>query len=286
MTSLNNRYPQFKPTTEQGIKLNEPGMKSGMKRSHFLKKKGAKIFKLTDGKMLVRFLPQINQSYFAYSTVLHYIGYDKSSFVCPGAIGQDCLVCEHRNKLFKEDNKDWENYKAQPTYLAHIIHRDHEDQGVQLWPMSEAAIKMFHKKLQGRNGEIRSIDNFDTGRDIEFTRGKLNDKVKFSQILDVEVDEPSVITTDVEKLDGWVKTLEDFAFPDCLNIISKERIRELMFGSTDPDNGPEVGSLDYEEAEVEIESESTTDYHSSEPRSEKPDLSSRLKSIKEAASKI
>jgi len=128
------------------------------------KTSGMTMFEPSTGEHLIEFLPYVagakdphkpgSPTYLVDLFVHRYIGPNEDDFICLSkTYGQPCSICEHRNKLRKQDEPHSEEDKARlkaeiescrpKRYTVYAIwDRDNETKGVQLWVIAHWFVQM------------------------------------------------------------------------------------------------------------------------------------------------
>ena len=122
--------------------------------------------------------------------------------------GETCPLCEVRKALeatgSEEDKKIAKTYKAARFYLARVIDRTKEEDGVKIWRFRhnfkgegelDKMIPLFTKK--GNLSDARE------GRDLILMLGR-GDKNN-TKVTSIMAEDPSILTNDKTKANAWVK---------------------------------------------------------------------------------
>lgn len=122
--------------------------------------------------------------------------------------GETCPLCEVRKALeatgSEEDKKIAKTYKAAKFYLARVIDRTKEEDGVKIWRFRhnfkgegelDKMIPLFTKK--GNLSDARE------GRDLILMLGR-GDKNN-TKVTSIMAEDPSMLTNDKTKANAWVK---------------------------------------------------------------------------------
>lgn len=123
--------------------------------------------------------------------------------------GETCPLCEVEKALkatgSEEDKKIAKTYKAAKFYLARVIDRSKEDDGIKIWRFRhnykgegelDKMIPLFTKK-----GDLSDPRE---GRDLVLMLGR-GDKNN-TKITSVMAEDPSILTNDKTKANAWVKS--------------------------------------------------------------------------------
>lgn len=165
-----------------------------------------------------------------------------------------CPLCKKVNDLFEDANKVKKtdpaqhkaickqaySYQTKTTYIARVIERGHEDEGIKFWRFNKhddgtGIFDMLRQFYDTYKSAGENIFDYTNGRDIQITLTKKvdtdkngNKKEKTGIMLMVDVKQ-SPLSTDEEQIDSWVNDEKDWRdmyrskSPEYLELIANDQ---------------------------------------------------------------
>ena len=204
-------------------------------------KDGIKMYKVRDGKNLIRVLPPTwgdekhPPKHYGYDIFVNYnIGVDDQSYLSLSKmLGKPDPLAEARKEAEADGDKELAK-SLQPTQriCVWLIDRQAEDEGPQLW----AAPFTFDKALinvsfDDDTKEVVYIDDPETGCDVRFYKEGAGLKTKYDASK-MRLMKPGPIHEDQGTQDEWMAFIMENPIPDCLNFYTYDQIAAAFDGTT------------------------------------------------------
>lgn len=194
-----------------------------------------KVYKVKDGKNLIRILPATweKAKHYAFDVYVNYgIGVDNQSYLSLSKMkGAPDPLAEARADAQKDnDEKTAKALMPRQRAVMWIIDRLEEDEGPQLWPAAFTVDKdIVNLCFDEDTKEIIEIDHPEQGCDLRFHKtGKgLNTKYPASKM---KLMAESPIHEDEKLQQEWLNYIEDHPIPDCLMYYSYDHIEKAFGG--------------------------------------------------------
>lgn len=211
-----------------------------------VKSNGARFFKPRQGENTIRILPPSWEGarHYSYEVWVHNeVGPDKQQYLCLAqndrSPEKNCPLCDERHNP-RLSQKDIDTLRPRPRNYIYLIDRSNENEGVLIWSISNQSDKeILSQSLIRRTQEYLPIVHPLDGYDIEFTRDGqgINTRYRGFKVMR----EPSPLCEDRDRLEEWIKLIDDNPIPDILQFFSASHIRNVWHGKA---------GMDEEESEV------------------------------------
>lgn len=202
-----------------------------------------KIYKVRDGKNLVRILPPTWEKarHYGYDIFVNYgIGADNQSYLSLSKMkGAPDPIAEARHEAQKEGEKDLvRKLEARQRILVWVIDRMDEDEGPQLWPMPFTVDKdVASISFDDDTKEVTYIDDPEEGCDLRFHKEGQMLLTKYPPAK-MKLQAPAPIHEDEKLQNEWLDYINDNPIPDCLQFYDYKHIASVFDGQVrdaDPD---------------------------------------------------
>lgn len=196
-----------------------------------------KVYKVKDGKNLIRILPATWEKarHYGYDIFVNYnIGVDNQSYLSLSKMqpGTPDPIADARRKAEKEGDKELAKQLApRQRILMWVIDRMEEDEGPLLWAAPFTVDKAFiDLSFDEDTKEIINIDDPNEGCDIRFYKeGKgLNTDYPAAKM---RILKASPISEDEELQKQWEDYIAENPIPECLNFYDAEHIEAVFDGN-------------------------------------------------------
>jgi hypothetical protein len=191
---------------------------------------GIKMFKPADGDNTIRILPPTwsKPEHFGYDIHVHYgIGPDQQTYLCLRKMkGEDCPICEELDLVKKEGGDEEAEKELRPNkrVLYYLIDREHEKEGVQVWPAPWTVDRdLVGVSQDKKSGAALPIDSPTDGFDITFTKTGAGMKTKYTSIA---VDRRE---SELGK-QSWLDAAVDMPLPETLKFYDYDHIAKAFGG--------------------------------------------------------
>lgn len=224
-----------------------------------------KMFKIRDGKNLIRILPPTwaDAKHYGYDIYVNYgIGVDNQSYLSLGKMkGEPDPIAEAKRQADKDgDKKLSKALEARQRILMWVIDRNDEDEGPLLWSAPFTLDKAIaNLSFDEDTKEVVFVDDPEAGCDVRFYKEGAGLKTDYDSSK-IRIMKASPIHQDQGLQDEWLAFIEANPIPDCLQFYDYDHI------STAFDGQARVESDDDEEGDV-----SPTRRRSSTPTKEPAD---------------
>lgn len=194
-----------------------------------------KIYKVRDGKNLVRILPPTWEKarHYGYDIYVNYgIGADKQSYLSLSKMkGEKDPIAEARHQAQKEGEKELaRDLDARQRILVWVIDRLDEDEGPQLWPMAFTVDKDIASiSFDDDTKEVTYIDDPEEGCDLRFHKEGQGLATKYPPAK-MKLQAPSPIHEDEKLQDEWLNYIADNPVPTCLQFYDYDHIAGVFDG--------------------------------------------------------
>ncbi len=198
-----------------------------------------KMYKVRDGKNLIRILPRTwklqpgQQNHYGYDLWVNYgIGIDNQSYLSLSKmLGKPDPVAEARRDAEREgDEKLARALQAKQRIGMWVIDRMAEDEGPQLWPAPFTVDKDFNiLAMDEDTKDVIYIDDPETGCDIRFHKEGQGLLTKYPPAK-MKIQSPSPLHEDLDLQDEWLDFVQANPIPDCLQFFDYEHIKQVFGG--------------------------------------------------------
>lgn len=198
-----------------------------------------KVYKMRDGKNLVRILPPTwdNPEHYAFDLFINYsIGVDNQSYLSLSKMkGEKDPLAEAKREAERAGDKVLAkalNPRKRPAMW--VIDRQDEDEGPQimLCPMTldTAIVNLSFDAEEGGTGEIINIIDPDTGCDVRFFKEGTGLKTDYDASK-IRIMKPSPLHEDEGVINDWLEYIDQNPIPDCLQFYDYDHINFVFDGS-------------------------------------------------------
>lgn len=223
-------------------------------------KDGCKVYKVKEGKNVVRFLPPTwdNARHYGYDIWVNYsIGSDNQSYLSLIKMKNSRDPLAEAKKLAERDGDEDLAKQLTPKLrvCAWVIDRMAEDEGPQLWPAPYTIDKdVANLCLDEDTGELLEIDNPENGNDLRFYREGSGPLTKYPASK-MKLLAPSPLSEDVGTAQEWLDYITSKPVPSCLMFYDYAHIASVFSGGTadQTEKKPETKPRLREEPEPEPE---------------------------------
>lgn len=227
----------YQPRTAEDIKA-RANYRGGSYDSYI--KPECKMYKVRDGKNLIRFLPATwpKAKHFGISIFLNYgIGPENQAYLSLSKMkGDRDPIAEAKHAAVREgDEKLAKALSANERMLVWLIDRQAEDEGPQWWAMPLSIDKaVANISLDEDTNELSLIDSETEGRDFRFYKeGQgLNTKYPAEKM---KLLSPGALHQDTGLMEEWLQYITDHSLPECLIYYDYEHIASVFNGQSPVD---------------------------------------------------
>ncbi len=187
----------------------------------FIKSK-YKMYKVRDGKNLIRILPPTweNADHYAYNIWVNYgIGVDNQSYLSLYKMKQEKdPLAEGRRAAERDGDKDLVSaLQPRERRLMWVVDRLDEDEGPQLWAAPVTVDKdIISLCLDDDTKEVLWIDDPKKGQDLRFYKEGQGLKTKYPAAK-MKLQQPAPVHEDVELKDEWLGFVQENPYPTPCN---------------------------------------------------------------------
>lgn len=202
-----------------------------------------KMYKIRDGKNLIRILPPTfkGATHYGYDIYVNFgIGVDNQAYLSLSKMkGERDPIAEARKQAEREGNEELVK-SLNPTYrvLMWVIDRQAEEEGPQLWAAPFSVDKSIANLCFDEDTkEILYIDEPETGNDLRFYREGEGLKTRYDASK-MKLLGSTPLHEDDDIKGEWLDYVTDNPLPDTLNFYSYDHISAVFNGSAPEDSSP------------------------------------------------
>jgi hypothetical protein len=198
-------------------------------------KSSTKIYKVRDGKNLIRILPPTwdDARHYGYDIWINYgIGADNQSYLSLSKMkGEPDPIADAKRVAEREgDKKLADALKPRQRIGIWVIDRMAEEEGPQFWPAPFSFDKdLANLCMDEDSGEVLMIDDPVDGRDVRFYKEGQGLKTKYDPTK-IKVLQPSPLSEDERLENSWLEYVQDHPVPSVLNYYSYDHIASVFDG--------------------------------------------------------
>lgn len=237
-----------------------------------------KVYKVKDGKNLLRILPPTwdKAKHYGYDIWVNYgIGPDNQSYLSLSKmLKEKDPLADARRAADKEGDEDvTKALQPRQRIVMWVIDRDNEDEGPQLWGCPVTVDKdLANISVDEDTNEVVLIDSPDEGTDFRFHREGKGLKTKYPAAK-MRLMKPSTLHDDPEVEKQWLDYVQDNPIPECLQYYDYKHIADAFGGSvrTDSDDDDRPAKAKASRSRDEEEDEAPPPRRRAAPRDEPAD---------------
>ena len=198
-----------------------------------------KMFKVKDGKNVVRILPPTweKPKHYGYDIFVNYeIGADNQSYLSLSKMkSQKDPIAEARQAAEREGEEELaKKLRPNQRILMWVIDRNNEDEGPLLWAAPFTVDKAFaNLAFDEDTNEVIFIDDHNKGCDVRFYKEGTGMLTKYDASK-MKLLTAGPISQDEKLQDEWLEYITENPIPDCLQFYSYDHIAAVFNGK-----GPE-----------------------------------------------
>lgn len=195
-----------------------------------------KVYKIKDGKNVIRILPATwdGARHYGYDLWVNYgIGVDNSAYLSLSKmLNEKDPLAEARRVADKRGDEEMAKALAPKNRIGMwIIDREAESEGPQIficpWTVDKDIALI---SVDDDTGEVVMIDDPDEGCDLRFYREGKGRNTKYPAAK-MRLLKPSYLSEDEDQQKEWLEYIAEHPIPDCLQYYTYEQIAEAFGGS-------------------------------------------------------
>lgn len=204
-----------------------------------------KLYKVKDGKNLIRILPPTweKPKHYGYDLYINYnIGADNQSYLSLSKMKGEADPLAEARKVAEREGDEALAKLLRPTQriAMWIIDRQDEEEGPQLWCAPFTVDKAFaNLAFDEDTKEVVFIDDPEEGCDVRFYKEGTGMLTKY-EASKMKIMPAGPISDDEKQQDEWLEFIAENQIPDCLNYYEYDHISGVFDGkvhSKDEDEG-------------------------------------------------
>lgn len=194
-----------------------------------------KLYKVKDGKNLIRILPPTweGAKHYGFDLFVNYnIGADNQSYLSLSKMKNEADPLAEARKVAEREGDDTLAKDLRPTQriAMWVIDRQDEDEGPQLWCAPFTVDKAFaNLAFDEDTKEIIFIDDPEEGCDVRFYKEGTGMLTKY-EASKMKIMPAGAISDDEKQQDEWLEFIAENPIPDCLNYYDYDHISGVFDG--------------------------------------------------------
>lgn len=196
-----------------------------------------KVYKIKDGKNVVRILPKTwegDPNHYGYSVWINYgIGPDNQNFLSLSKMLKEKDPLAEARRIADKDGDEDTSKALNPRQriVMWVIDREDEDAGPQVFSCPMSVDKdLASISVDEDTNEVVLVDEPEEGTDFRFHREGKGLKTKYPAAK-MRLMKPSPIHADEGQQEEWLNYIQDNPIPETLNFYSYDHIAETFGGS-------------------------------------------------------
>ena len=198
-------------------------------------KEGVKLYKVKDGKNLIRILPPTwpDADHYGYDAFINYgIGPDENAYLSLSKMKKEKDPLAEAKKQAERDGEATLAKSLDPSkrVLLYVIDRLDEKEGPQLWSAPWTVDKAFCAlSLDEDTGDMVMVDDPEMGCDIRFYKEGTGLTTKYPAEK-MKILKPSKLSEDEDLQDAWLDHISKNPIPSVLNFYDYDHIASVFDG--------------------------------------------------------